>query len=84
MEFRKPVEVGRPFLAEGWVTRSRRRLVDTAARLVDSATGTELATAEGVYFAAGEARKKELRERYGFRVIGDAPIDIPDSVEQPT
>jgi acyl-coenzyme A thioesterase PaaI-like protein len=84
VEFRKPVEVGRPFLAEGWVTRSRRRLVDTAARLVDTSTGTELATAEGVYFAAGEARKKELRERYGFRVVGDGRIDIPDSVERAT
>jgi hypothetical protein len=68
-------------MAEGWVTRTRRRLVDTAARLVDGASGAELATAQGVYFAAGEARKSELRERYGFRVVDAARIDIPDSVE---
>jgi acyl-coenzyme A thioesterase PaaI-like protein len=82
VEFRKPVEVGRPFNAEGWVTRSRGRLVDTAARLVDGPSGAELATAEGVYFAAGDARKKELRERYGFRVPGESRIDIPESVEK--
>jgi acyl-coenzyme A thioesterase PaaI-like protein len=81
VEFRRPVEVGRPFMAEGWVTRSRRRLVDTAARLVDSASGEELATAEGVYFAAGEGRKKELRERYGFRLVEGASIDTPASVD---
>ena len=79
VEFRKPVEIGRRFLAEGWVTRSRRRLVDTAGRLVDTAGGTELATAEGVYFAAGEARKRELRERYGFRSV-DEPTGTPGSV----
>ena len=81
VQFRKPVEVGRPFLAEGWVTRSRRRLVETASRLVDGASGAELATAEGVYFAADEARKKELRESYGFRLVGEAPVDTPDSVD---
>ena len=39
VEFRKPVEVGTPIRAEGWITRSRRRLVDTAARLVDAGDG---------------------------------------------
>jgi acyl-coenzyme A thioesterase PaaI-like protein len=79
VDFRKPVEIGRRFLAEGWVTRSRRRLVDTSGRLVDATDGTELATAEGVYFAAGEERKRELRERYGFRVVGEV-LGTPGSV----
>ena len=81
VEFQKPVEVGRPFVAEGWVTRSRRRLVDTAARLLDEASGEVLATAEGLYLAAGEARKKELRARYGFRVLEGSTVDIPASVD---
>ena len=42
VEFKKPVEVGEPIRAEGWITRSRRRLVDTAARIIDAATGEEL------------------------------------------
>jgi acyl-coenzyme A thioesterase PaaI-like protein len=79
VEFRKPVEVGRPFKAEGWVTRSRRRLIHTAGRLVDADSGIELATGEGVYLAAGKERKEELRARYGFRLIGPQN-DIPGSV----
>ena len=66
-DFHRPVEVGATIRAEGWITRSRRRVVDTAARIVDPASGTELATATGVYVAAGKARKQDLRERYGYR-----------------
>ena len=70
--FRKPVEIGRPIRAEAWITRSRRRLNDTAARLVDTQTGQELATATGVYVAADEVRKQELRARYAYVPVGDA------------
>lgn len=80
VDFRKPVEVGRSFLAEGWVTRSRRRLVYTSGRLVDAESGAELATAEGIYVAAGGARKEELRKRYGFRLVGDPSTDTTGSV----
>jgi len=66
VEFKKPVEVDRPIRAEGWITRSRRRLVDTAGHILDASTGEALATATGVYLAAGEARKRELRQRYGY------------------
>ena len=52
VEFRKPVPIGRPIRAEGWVTRSRRRLVETAGRIVDTESGVELATATGTYVAA--------------------------------
>ena len=67
VDFKKPASVGTRIRADGWVTRSRRRLVDTAARIVDTESGTELATATGVYVAADDARKRELQRRYGFR-----------------
>ena len=69
--FRRPVEVGTPIRADGWVTRDRRRIVETAGRIVDSSTGEELATGTGLYVAADAERKRFLQERYTFRpVIG--------------
>jgi acyl-CoA thioesterase FadM len=65
--FRKPVPVGLPIRAEGWITRARRRIVDTEGHIVDVATGTRLATATGVYLAADTTRKADLRERYAYR-----------------
>jgi acyl-coenzyme A thioesterase PaaI-like protein len=64
--YRAPVALGRAIRAEGWITKQRRRVMDTAASLVDVADGTILATATGVYVAADEARKRQLRERYGL------------------
>ena len=69
VDFKKPVSVGTRLRADGWITRSRRRLVETAARIVDADTGIELATASGVYVAADEERKRELQRRYGFRSL---------------
>ena len=80
VSFRRPVPVGRPIRAEGTVSRMRRRIVETTATLVDQATGEVLATATGTYVAADEGRKQELRERYGFRLVGAAS---PDSVDDP-
>jgi acyl-coenzyme A thioesterase PaaI-like protein len=77
VEFKKPVEIGRPIRAEGWTTRSRRRLVDTAAQIVDRHTGEVFATATGVYVAADEARKLELRRRYGYVPITDGQLPTP-------
>ena len=45
VEFKKPVSVGARLRADGWIIRSRRRLVETAARIVDVETGVEFATA---------------------------------------
>jgi uncharacterized protein (TIGR00369 family) len=67
VDFKKPVAVGTALRADGWVTRSRRRLVETEARIVDASSGAELATATGVYVAADGERKRELQRRYGFR-----------------
>ncbi|MGK2852167.1 MAG: PaaI family thioesterase [Candidatus Limnocylindrales bacterium] len=70
VEFRKPVPIGRPIRAEAWITRARRRIIDTEARLTDATAGTVLASATGVYVAADESRKAELRERYGIGRVG--------------
>jgi acyl-coenzyme A thioesterase PaaI-like protein len=73
VEFRRPVEVGAPIRAEGWITRARRRIVDTAGQIVDPASGSVLATATGVYLAADSARKQDLRARYAFRAVEAGP-----------
>jgi uncharacterized protein (TIGR00369 family) len=73
VDFRRPVTVGLPIRAEGWTTRSRRRIVDTAGHIVDATSGAELATATGVYVAASPDRKRDLRERYGFRMSTTEP-----------
>jgi acyl-coenzyme A thioesterase PaaI-like protein len=70
--FKRPVPLETPIRAEGWVTQTRRRLITTAGRVLDPATGTILATAEATYVAAPEDRKRELKERYGFRLVDAA------------
>lgn len=79
VEFRKPVLIGTPIRADGWITRSRRRLVETAARVVDATTGAELATATGSYVAADAERKRELQARYGFRRLDAAAEPAPEA-----
>ena len=75
--FKKPIPIGKPIRADGWITQSRRRVVETAARIVEPGSGVELATATGTYVAADAARKRELRERYGVRPL-DAADDTPE------
>ena len=87
VDFRRPVAVGRAIRAEGSVANMRRRIVETSARLVDAETGEVLATATGTYVAAGEARKRELQERYGFRPVTDAAgprAGSPEHVDRTT
>ncbi len=73
VDFKRPVPVDRTIRAEGWVTELRRRLVTTAGSIVDVADGTLLASADALYVAATEERKRELQERYGFRAGSDVP-----------
>ena len=73
VDFKRPVPTGSALRAEGWITRSRRRLVETQASIIDTASGTELATATGVYVAADGERKRELQRRYGFRRLAADP-----------
>jgi uncharacterized protein (TIGR00369 family) len=70
VEFRRPVRVGMPIRAEGSISRSRRRIVDTTGRIADAATDEDLATATGVYVAADTARKQDLQARYAYRANG--------------
>jgi hypothetical protein len=67
VEFKRPVPLERQIHAEGWIMESRRRVVTTAGRMVDGVSGALLATAEALYVAAPEERKRELKERYGYR-----------------
>jgi acyl dehydratase len=67
VEFKRPVPLDRPIHAEGWITDTRRRVVTTAGRMVDGSSGELLATAEALYVAAPEDRKRELKERYGYQ-----------------
>jgi hypothetical protein len=46
--------------------------VETAGRIVDGETGTQLAAATGLYVAADPGRRRELQERYGFRFADGA------------
>ena len=74
VEFRRPVTVDQAVRAEGWIVESRRRIQRTAGRIVDVATGLELATAEATYVAAAEGRKAELKIRYG---VSEPPASTP-------
>ena len=74
VDFKRPVRLGVPIRGEGWVTSVRRRLVETAARIVDPATDEVLATATATYVAADAARKAELQARYRFRLT-PTPIE---------
>ena len=71
--FKRPIHVEQAIRAEGWVTSERRRLVETAGSVVDATNGTILATADALYLAATEERKRELQTRYGVRTRSDAP-----------
>jgi acyl-CoA thioesterase FadM len=72
IDFKRPVPLGRPIHAEGWVIDVRRRLITTGGRIVDADTSQLLATAEATFVAAPEERKRELKERYGYRALEDA------------
>jgi len=67
--FRKPVPLGTRIRGEGWVTTARRRVIETAGRIVDPASGVILATADASYVAADAERKRELQARYRFRLV---------------
>jgi len=71
IDFRRPIPVGARIRGEGRVTERRRRLFATEGRIVDPVGGMVYATATGTYVAAPEARRAELKERYGFRLVAD-------------
>jgi acyl-coenzyme A thioesterase PaaI-like protein len=77
VEFKRPLPIGVRVRADGEIAASRRRIVDTTATIIAVDDGATLATARGTYVAADGARKRELRERYGFRFTGDVASDMP-------
>jgi acyl-coenzyme A thioesterase PaaI-like protein len=78
IEYRKPVPLDTMIRADGWITRKRRRIIDTEARIIDRATEAVLATASGVYVAADEERKAQLRARCGFPAVATpGAVDLP-------
>jgi uncharacterized protein (TIGR00369 family) len=81
VDFRKPVPIGRAIRAEGRVTGVRRRIVETEGAVVDLADGTVLARARATYVGASEARKAELKARYGF-VLGAPEGATPGRVAE--
>ena len=83
VDFKRPVPIGRRLRAEGSIIRERRRLIETVSQLVDADTGETLATGEGVYMAADPERKREIRERYGFRLIDEDPGATPVPSDKP-
>jgi acyl-coenzyme A thioesterase PaaI-like protein len=80
VDFRRPVPVGSRIRADGEIATSRRRIVETTAKLVRVDDGEVLATARGTYLAADPARRRELRERYGFRFTDEPESDMRGSV----
>lgn len=71
--FHRPISIGRPIRAEGWVTEDRRRTFRTAGRIVDRETGEVLATGEGAFVAAPPDQLAALKARYRLRPAIDRP-----------
>jgi acyl-coenzyme A thioesterase PaaI-like protein len=80
VEFNRPVPIGARIRADGEIARSRRRIVETTARLVQVDDGAILATAQGTYLAADANKKRELRDRYGFRLMDGDGSDTRGTV----
>jgi acyl-coenzyme A thioesterase PaaI-like protein len=83
VDFRRPVPIGSRLRADGEIATSRRRIVETTAKFVRVDDGEVLATARGTYLAADPARRRELRERYGFRFRDEPAGDTRGSVAHP-
>lgn len=80
VEFKKPVPIGRPIRGEGRVTSARRRLVEAQGIILDPVDGSILARAEATFVGASEARKAELKTRYGVG-LGPLEADPPALVD---
>jgi uncharacterized protein (TIGR00369 family) len=78
VEFKKPVPIGRPIHGEGRVVEVRRRIVQAEGVLTDE-DGQLLAHAEATFVGAPDARKAELKARYGFVLAADASEAARDS-----
>ena len=68
VDFRRPVPIGRRIRGEGRVRDAKRRVIYAEGVITDAEDGTELARAEATFVGAPEAKKQELKDRYGFRL----------------
>jgi acyl-coenzyme A thioesterase PaaI-like protein len=73
IEFRRPLPVGARIRGEGRIVERRRRVLTTSGTLFDPASGEVYASAEGLYITVPEARREELKARYGFRLVPEDP-----------
>lgn len=78
--FKKPVPLGEPIRAEGWVTEDRRRTFHTAGRVLD-ANGIVLAEGEGTFVSAPPSQLEALQRRYRLRRTADAGPPSGDGSE---
>jgi acyl-coenzyme A thioesterase PaaI-like protein len=74
ISFRKPVPIGRPIRAEGWVVEDRRRMFRTAGRVIDPASGEVLAEGEGTFVAAPPEQLRLLKSRYRLTRSDDGEL----------
>ncbi len=81
VDFKRPVQIDRPILAEGRVVAVRRRLVDAEGVILDPTDGTVLARSRATYVGASEDRKQELKARYAFRIEPEGMGGLTDGVD---
>ena len=82
VSFRRPIPVGRPVRAEGWVVDESRRVHRTEGRIVDVATGEVLATGESTFVAVPPSEVERLKARYGMRRLSaEEAADTTDMVD---
>lgn len=65
VRFRRPVLVGQPYRATGWIVSSRGRMVDVAAAMHHRATGQLVAEATAQFLRVSDAQSAAWVERYG-------------------
>ena len=73
IEYKRPARIGRRLRGEGRLVEQRRRVMTTSGRLFDADSGEVIATADGLYVAAPAERRRELKERYRFRLVPEDP-----------
>lgn len=73
--FRRPIPVGRPIRAEGWVMEENRRVHRAEGRVVDAESGEVLASAESTFVAVPPDEVERLKSRYGMRRLEPGPAD---------
>jgi acyl-coenzyme A thioesterase PaaI-like protein len=79
--FRRPVPIGKPLRAEGWVVEDRRRMFRTGGRILDAASGEVLAEGEGVFMAAPPDQLAALKQRYRLRSVDRPTADTTEPVD---